>query len=167
MCIRDRDDPQAKASGIASLGALLDRSEQMLVLMDERYWSRMWCAFEIAAFAKRAGMDRMRVVPIHVPIFEAGGLCWILLISLLNVVVMYFAHNFIDEESSLALVTASEVLLLVPTTYVLLRAMVAAHRSQAALQKLQHFSLEDCQAYDQRDRKALLAIIGELSLIHI
>ena len=41
-CI-SQDDEKLKASGIASLGAILDRSERMLVLCDGNYFSRLWC----------------------------------------------------------------------------------------------------------------------------
>ena len=55
-------DPAAKQRGIASLGALLDRSERMLILLDKEYFTRLWCVFELAAFAKRAGMHRLEIV---------------------------------------------------------------------------------------------------------
>ena len=42
-----QNDAVRKARGIESLGALLDRSETMIVLMDETYFTRLWCAFEI------------------------------------------------------------------------------------------------------------------------
>ena len=51
-CI-DQCDATTKAAGINSLGALLDRSRRMVVLLDEHNMKRMWCVFEVAAFAKR------------------------------------------------------------------------------------------------------------------
>ena len=57
--------PAAKQRGIASLGALLDRSERMLILLDKEYFTRLWCIFELAAFAKRAGMHRLEIVQLH------------------------------------------------------------------------------------------------------
>ena len=43
ICCISQDDPIKKARGIESLGALLDRSERMLVLLDENYFKRLWC----------------------------------------------------------------------------------------------------------------------------
>jgi len=40
-CI-DQSSDAAKADGIAALGAVLDRSERMLVLCDRHYFSRLW-----------------------------------------------------------------------------------------------------------------------------
>ena len=55
-CI-SQDDQRLKASGIASLGAILDRSERMLVLCDGHYFSRLWarsrCASNQRARARR------------------------------------------------------------------------------------------------------------------
>ena len=36
--------------GALSLRAYLDRSDRMLVLLDESYFSRLWCVWEVAAF---------------------------------------------------------------------------------------------------------------------
>ena len=63
-CIDQRDDA-AKRSGITSLGAILDRSQRMAVLLDENYMKRMWCVFELAAFAKRGSLSRMDILPLH------------------------------------------------------------------------------------------------------
>ena len=42
-------------SGINGLGAVLDRSNRMLILYDEHYFERLWCVFEVASFIRRAG----------------------------------------------------------------------------------------------------------------
>ena len=64
----EEDDAQQKASGIANLGALLDRSERMIALVSEDYFDRMWCVFEFAAFTRRAGATRVDLIPLHVPL---------------------------------------------------------------------------------------------------
>ena len=63
-CIR-QDSDAAKADGIAALGAVLDRSERMLVLCDANYFKRLWCTFELAAYTKRAGEARIDLLPLH------------------------------------------------------------------------------------------------------
>lgn len=74
-----QDDATKKARGIESLGALLDRSETMVVLLDETYFSRLWCAFEVACFARRAGAHRLTIIPMQRPLAEfAATMMWAL-----------------------------------------------------------------------------------------
>ena len=81
-CINQSDHEQ-KMAGIAALGAILDRSETMLVLSDDTYWSRSWCLFELAAFAHRAGLERCVVVPMHLAMLDASMLAYGVLYNLL------------------------------------------------------------------------------------
>lgn len=48
ICCIPQEDGEKKARGIDSLGAVLDRSETLLVLLDEHYLTRLWCLFEVA-----------------------------------------------------------------------------------------------------------------------
>ena len=63
ICCIAQDSDEAKARGIASLGAILDRSERMLALVSSDYFSRLWCVFEYAAFHQRAGPGRIDLIP--------------------------------------------------------------------------------------------------------
>ena len=74
ICCIPQDDKDKQALGITSLGAVLDRSEKMLILMDEHYWKRLWCVFEVAAFYHRAGSQRMEIVPLHVPVLQFAAI---------------------------------------------------------------------------------------------
>ena len=49
ICI-SQDDPQLKAEGLFSLGAILQSADEMLVLWDPSWARRLWCVFELAAF---------------------------------------------------------------------------------------------------------------------
>ena len=95
---QSQEDEAQKQAGISSLGAILDRSETLLVLCDGSYWSRLWyaavcprspkvrpphthrppchrCVFEVAVFAKRHGRERLAFVPLHTPLLIVA---WIL-----------------------------------------------------------------------------------------
>eukprot|EP00933_Yihiella_yeosuensis_P060405 TRINITY_DN6311_c0_g1_i1.p1 TRINITY_DN6311_c0_g1~~TRINITY_DN6311_c0_g1_i1.p1 ORF type:complete len:795 (+),score=105.05 TRINITY_DN6311_c0_g1_i1:82-2466(+) len=50
VCIHQKD-PKRKKDGVESIGAFLLHSDTMLVLWDPSYATRLWCVFEMAAFA--------------------------------------------------------------------------------------------------------------------
>eukprot|EP00439_Symbiodinium_sp_Y106_P052672 s3322_g7.t1 len=50
VCIHQKD-PVLKKEGVESIGAFLYYSQTMLVLWDPSYATRLWCVFEMAAFA--------------------------------------------------------------------------------------------------------------------
>ena len=70
-CVNQLDDT-SKALGIQRLGAVLQRTERMLVLADEHYWKRLWCVFEVAAFCRHANASRLVILPLHSPMIELG-----------------------------------------------------------------------------------------------
>ncbi|OLQ03910.1 hypothetical protein AK812_SmicGene13083 [Symbiodinium microadriaticum] len=57
-CIH-QGDARLKAEGIINLGAMLKRSNRLLVVMDRTYLQRLWCAFEISAFLNTHQKDRL------------------------------------------------------------------------------------------------------------
>ena len=60
-----QDDAERQAKAIQQLGAVLDRSKSMICLIDEHYWKRLWCVFEVASFYRRAGPSRLVLIPLH------------------------------------------------------------------------------------------------------
>ena len=84
ICCVNQLDPVAKAQGIERLGAVLARTESMLVLADEHYWRRLWCIFEVAAFCRHADPARLVILPLHSSLTELGVvLFWFVLFALL------------------------------------------------------------------------------------
>ncbi|CAE7739865.1 unnamed protein product [Symbiodinium pilosum] len=51
LCIAQHDE-KLKKKGIMGLGAFLVNSKSLVVLWTPRYFSRLWCTFEIATFMK-------------------------------------------------------------------------------------------------------------------
>jgi len=57
LCIAQHDE-ELKQRGIVSLPGFLMSSRELVVLWSPRYFSRLWCTFEIATFLKDAGNER-------------------------------------------------------------------------------------------------------------
>ena len=51
MCI-DQKNEESKIKGILGLAAFLDRSEHLFILWSDHYFSRLWCAYELATFLR-------------------------------------------------------------------------------------------------------------------
>jgi len=64
VCIH-QTDAEKKQRGVDGLAGFLNHSEEILVLWDRTYFTRLWCTFEIAAYVYLHGSDlHNRVVPI-------------------------------------------------------------------------------------------------------
>ena len=153
-CI-DQLDAGKKAAGIASLGALLDRSDRMVVLFDEHYMTRMWCVFELAAFAKRGSLDRMDIVPLHIALIK--GACLTVLV-LMNFPMLYVNNSM--ESYSLPVFMCISIFFFGPC---FLFVMIADNRGRAArqaIEKLRDFKLSDASCASTADRDAIIALIG-------
>lgn len=68
VCIHQKD-PVLKKEGVESIGAFLYYSKTMLVLWDPSYATRLWCVFEMAAFAWAHRNDLKNRVEIRPVIF--------------------------------------------------------------------------------------------------
>ena len=117
------------------------------------------CAFELAAFAKRAGVDRMHIIPIHSPLTNIGVLgSQVAFTAALNITLLLAKLLGITYLSGITL-------LLVPTFIFaelgILYAMMLAQRSRDALARLRSFSIDECECHDENDRLALRALIGD------
>ena len=177
-------DPAARARGISSLGALLDRSEGMLVLLDEEYvchtgleprsrtpgkpaahtrvrhlgqFTRLWCVFEIAAFAKRAGMHRVQIVQLHSALIE-----WSIMLAFLIVGAFFILVSGPLLPTGVGVVIGGLMLagIMLPLMVPLIFAMIWADRSADAIERLRHFRLEDAVCQGAEDREAILALIS-------
>mmetsp|Transcript_22623 Transcript_22623/g.52354 ORF Transcript_22623/g.52354 Transcript_22623/m.52354 type:complete len:517 (+) Transcript_22623:62-1612(+) len=67
MCI-PQDDPGVKAQCIYGLASFLNRSEKVLLLWSPRYFSRLWCMYELSTFLMKRKSRKIQVLPVQVPI---------------------------------------------------------------------------------------------------
>lgn len=163
-CIR-QDSDAAKADGIAALGAVLDRSERMLVLCDANYFSRLWCTFELAAYTKRAGVARIDLMPLHEALVLLTMVGELAAFFMVGAGVGQFVTYVFPEVMENPDVFSSFVLLFLiaidgPAQFFIVKAQVAAHEGQEALAQLKSFKLADAQCHSDSDRDELQALIA-------
>lgn len=159
-----QDDARKKASGIASLGAVLDRSERMLVLCDGNYFSRLWCLFELSAFAKRAGVARIDFVPLHVPLRIVGWCCCFCIFYFMMTVGFLFLApmlNSISPDEMVGLLSAFTVVCMAGGLPIVLTAELEACDIREACVALRSFRLTDAQCHSAADRAAILGLIAK------
>ena len=165
-CI-SQDDERLKASGISSLGAILDRSERMLVLCDGNYFSRLWCLFEVAAFAKRAGLQRIDLIPLHVPLRTFG---WVAAMAffytamssiMLPVIGPWVLASLYSPCCAVWTVPLFETCWMALGVALFLYAEIEAQKIKEALAALKHFELAHAACYSDADRAAILSLISK------
>ena len=160
-CIR-QDSDSAKADGIAALGAVLDRSQRMLVLCDAHYFSRLWCTFELAAYTKREGAARIDLLPLHEPLVTLSLLLYLLSFFVLGIVlealIMTYAPHMMEDYRFFPLLT---LMLHTPPQLFVVAAQVEACRMRSAVADLSRFRLEDARCHSDADREELLKLIAK------
>ena len=162
-CI-DQLDAENKAAGINSLGALLDRSERMVVLLDEHNLSRMWCVFEIAAFAKRSSMNRMDLVPLHLGLQKTAIVFLMvfgLLYGLLPIPTGLCGSDCETPRGGNALgLFILNIGGTLPPMLLLVHATWYGQVAKRSLARLRHFTLSDVGCHSDVDRAAITELIG-------
>jgi len=95
LCIHQTDD-QLKAEGILALAAFLKSSKRMVILWSSRYFTRLWCTYELATWLHlgRGFQETVHFVPVEL----ATGYCWALAFNLLiwtsgHILAVYTAEN--------------------------------------------------------------------------
>lgn len=155
-CI-DQLDAVNKAAGINALGALLDRSQRMVVLLDEHNMQRMWCVFELAAFAKRGSLSRIDIVPLHLALQQSAIIA---LMALTPVIGAFGSNSYSDSEAG----STDFMMVMMPIMVLPLLLLIwATYLSRLAVRKIEgmrSFSLADAQCFSAVDRGAITEIIG-------
>ena len=159
-------DATSKALGIQRLGAVLQRTESMLVLADEHYWKRLWCIFEVAAFCRHANASRLVILPLHSPMIELGMTVFfhvaISIALMKSLMTADFAEdgafdpNAADAARRLAKLLMGWALLAQPC---IILPILMGQRSRSALRSLRNFSIAEAQCFCAEDRAALIAVI--------
>lgn len=61
LCINQESD-ETKQAGVASFKDVLQRSENMVALISELYFSRMWSVYELAVFSKYHKQNQQKLL---------------------------------------------------------------------------------------------------------
>ena len=154
-----QEDAAGKAQGIERLGAVLARSERMILLVDEHYWRRLWCVFEVAAFCRHSDVSRLVVLPLHTAQKELGFM--VFWQAIINLLLSLGANSMAKEDhgSPLTPHLISMIAACLVFQPIVLLTIVNGRRSRNALHALRDFSIADAQCYSAEDREALTAVI--------
>ena len=177
ICCIAQDDEKAKAVGIASIGAILDRSQRMLALISGDYFNRLWCTFELAAYHRRAGRSRLDLVPLSTPLRFIGLFVMFSCFYEITVLTTYataflFPYSadkssdassfFYDGGGDFVGIGLLVIVLCAPGFVVLLHAAVEARDVHRGLMRLHDFDLRrDAHCFSPSDREALLDVIAD------
>jgi hypothetical protein len=74
-CCIHQTDEEKKSNGIKQLGAFLRMSDKMMILWQPEYFTRLWCVYELAAFAYMNKLDierRLTIVPLKLTLVTIG-----------------------------------------------------------------------------------------------
>lgn len=62
ICIHQTDE-KLRMMGLLNVGAVLNKSDSLLVCLDHTYIRRLWCVLEISAFLKSNGQEGINIKP--------------------------------------------------------------------------------------------------------
>ncbi|CAJ1426127.1 unnamed protein product [Effrenium voratum] len=75
LCIAQHDE-ELKEKGILGLAGFIDHAKKLTILWSPRYFQRLWCAYEIAAFM-RAEEKPLQVMPVKMSVLVClMAACW-------------------------------------------------------------------------------------------
>ncbi|CAE7524286.1 unnamed protein product [Symbiodinium necroappetens] len=84
LCI-SQDDAVLKQKGILGLAAFLDRSKKLTILWSPRYFSRLWCCYELATFLRHSTRQSIEIMPTKLAVLFFGMFCSTQFMSLVYV----------------------------------------------------------------------------------
>jgi len=153
VCIH-QEDPDLMRRGVYGLGVYLRMSKQLRVLWSSPYFTRLWCIFEIAAYAALNSSGRV----VLAPVFMGWMQVLLLLCSYYLSVVMWLATIAESLNLSAYLIAISPLCFV---THALRRSF---HLRQLVVVELENFDLNaaDCRVAADRDfvHEAIIAWYG-------
>ncbi|OLQ06541.1 hypothetical protein AK812_SmicGene10137 [Symbiodinium microadriaticum] len=72
LCI-PQDDEEKKAQCIRGLACYLDCARTLTVLWSDRYFSRLWCVFEMASFLRHRSKPSIQFLPVELSLLVSLG----------------------------------------------------------------------------------------------
>jgi len=150
LCINQKDD-KMKEVGILGLGAFVQRSDKLLVLWSQRYFNRLWCAYEMGCFFSREE-GQLEILPVKVAyILFLTAIFWHALMAALRFAAILLLQENRDEGSrptlllSLSAFCGPVTLVVLPLmNYLGMSIMRDVHQLP---DQLQNFRLQDAQCF--------------------
>lgn len=158
-CI-EQSDPDEKRKGIASIPNILARTNKLVVLLSDNYFTRLWCVYEIAIFRSANGANKSPIV--FVPLRAVLIAFLMTLGDALSA--LLFRSNLRsriskDDGPTFLLVSVGFSLCAACLTYTF--AYMWQHSLRLYKAQIAGFSVEALQCSDARDREALVTDIAE------
>jgi len=159
LCVHQVDN-ELKTAGMNSMGDCLQASRHLTILWSDDYFERLWCVFEIAAFAHsmRESEKSIEFKPLWIPPFLVGlTACNVLVVMgcamLLGSPLFYTNFMVLGESLGLAVVWA--VCTIVPGLFICSLTRRKLRRVQSLLEWIATFRIDQTKVTDERDRRVL------------
>lgn len=135
-----------KEEGIAGLAAFLSNSKRMVILWSPKYFSRLWCTYELGAFLRLHRRKRVEIIP------ASFGACLCIGSVLLSGSFFVFtgidAASFSYEEFSLELAHVIRQVMATVTVFLAVWVYMKTLGSLAQLsEQLSSFSIRDAECF--------------------
>eukprot|EP00929_Paragymnodinium_shiwhaense_P029313 TRINITY_DN16822_c0_g1_i1.p1 TRINITY_DN16822_c0_g1~~TRINITY_DN16822_c0_g1_i1.p1 ORF type:complete len:585 (-),score=24.09 TRINITY_DN16822_c0_g1_i1:139-1893(-) len=146
LCIHQTDE-QLKTEGILGLAGFLRASRQLVVLWSPRYFSRLWCTYELVTWCYLHGLDARRVqfLPVSWCAFHCLVVaCWSG-VEMLKLLIRKFYIPQVELGQFLGDLTLSLVgVLLIPVVY---RCAVLLQELSLVNDQVQSFAIRDSKCF--------------------
>ncbi len=154
ICINAKDYEQ-KEAGIRSLGGIIMRSKQMIVVWNDTYFERLWCVFELACFTSTHGVrsELLHLIPSTGAVATVcqSLACFFFVTMVHHVYDIKDLNNPIGTGENLAVMSGFGAFWI---AYLIIFQALDSH--VAAIGKfhsqLNTFSVKKCKVYDESDR---------------
>ena len=141
-----------KQKGILGLAAFLDRSKKLTILWSPRYFSRLWCCYELATFLRHSTRQSIEIMPTKLAVLFFGMFCSTQCVSLMYVL---FAAGLANEASgqSQRIVETVTIAGFLAITFILpgvlcLHVGIGVAGSMAELEdQLRSFRIQNCRCF--------------------
>ncbi|CAE7217559.1 unnamed protein product, partial [Symbiodinium pilosum] len=150
LCI-PQDDAEKKSQCIYGLASFLNKSDDLIVLWSPRYFSRLWCTYEIACFLMhRKEAHRIHFLPVQISIiwvlaYFSAATTWLSYLLAKRYGVEYFNWVQTSGQINLALMILLQTVVLYPPLFYLLNQML--HDMARLPGQLRDFDIRTAQCF--------------------
>lgn len=152
VCINQVNE-RIKMEGVYSLGGFIRNSEEMVVLWSPSYFRRCWCVYEVAAFVRTHGPNRMRFSPVFLHCWEVSGYLSLTVCFLIESVLVCAG------ASRMVRLTVGIGSSFVPIFFVLRTGRTYMHDKHNLEQQMDTFAIEQAECREEADRDLILECV--------